>query len=37
MDAFPRRKKKEVRDISDIIEIRMKTMNIIGTRKCDVN
>ncbi|XP_068724952.1 potassium channel subfamily T member 2-like isoform X3 [Montipora capricornis] len=31
VDAFPKRKKKEVRDISDIIEIRMKTLNIIGT------
>lgn len=31
MDAFPRRKKKEVRDISDIIENRMKTLNITGT------
>ena len=32
MDA-PKRKKKEVRDISDIIENRMKTLNITGTRK----
>ena len=33
MDAFPKRKKKEVRDISDIIENRMKTLSITGTRK----
>lgn len=33
MDAYSKGKKKEVRDISDIIENRMKTLNIIGTRK----
>lgn len=31
IDAFPKRRKKEIRDISDIIEHRMKTLNIIGT------
>jgi len=30
IDAFPKRRKKEVRDISDIIENRMKTLNIDG-------
>ena len=33
MDAFPKRKKKEVSDILDIIENRIKTLNIIGSRK----
>lgn len=33
MDASSKGKKKEVRDISGIIESRMKTLNIIGTRK----
>ena len=34
-DAFPKRRKKEIRDISDIIENRMKTLNIIGTGELD--
>jgi len=34
-DAFPKRRKKEIRDISDIIEHRMKTLDIIGTRELD--
>lgn len=33
VDAFPRMRKKETRDISDIIEHRMKVLNITGTRK----
>ncbi|XP_058969191.2 potassium channel subfamily T member 1 isoform X2 [Pocillopora verrucosa] len=31
VDAFPRMRKKETRDISDIIEHRMKVLNITGT------
>ncbi|PFX29727.1 Potassium channel subfamily T member 1 [Stylophora pistillata] len=31
IDAFPRMRKKETRDISDIIENRMKVLNITGT------
>ena len=34
-DAFPKRRKKEIRDISDIIENRMKTLNIFGTGELD--